>query len=788
MNTTNLKRKLFILIYFVTFSIFLYYWKGHPIVSLIGTCVFSSIAYAISTTWLISSFRKITGKQRYIWLWLGLCGFCLLVAQLYWTIYQITFQTIPYGNLGDLIRLIGYVMNLIALFYVMKVMKDTIPMIAFLFHVVILMIVGFSICWSFIIHPILNYPRELSVLSSSISTGYILLDASLFFAIICLLYSSFNPAVRKVFYMISLPLLIQIMADAFYNYQSYYEKYTNGNYVNLLWPMAQLLMGLSALLSREFQWIQRESRMKIGSPENKGFYITYISSGLFLIVSLVYHQGKLDVLQIGIYLIMLLLLFKQVFSTIENRRMIEKLYRLAGSESTNQTGTGSTKRGNYIQGLFLKIEELVHFDALTKLANNSLFHKRVQLEIDLMQHREGKFSILFIDMDRFKNINDRLGHHGGNLLLQQIADRFCSTLGGKAMISRMSGDEFTILLPDTNQQKSILVAEKIIHEFSKPFFIKGNEVYSTASIGISIYPDHGNDVDVLMKNADTAMYLAKEEGKNQFKIFSVTLQQKQTRRIELESQLRRAIQQEQFLLYYQPLVELGSGGVVGTEALIRWNHPELGMISPLEFIPLAEDTGLIEPIGTWVMKTACQQMKEWQEAGLTNIFISVNVSAKQFKDPLFTSKVVGILSETGLDPHLLKIELTESVLQDIEIMIPILMRLKDLGVKIAIDDFGTGYSSLAYLKHLPIDCLKIDKAFIDELIDNPEGPLVKTIMSMGKNLQYEVIAEGIETKEQVKFLKEIDCVLGQGYYYSRPLSATEFESYVNESYLTAAVS
>lgn len=185
MNTTNLKRKLFILIYFVTFSIFLYYWKGHPIVSLIGTCVFSSIAYAISTTWLISSFRKITGKQRYIWLWLGLCGFCLLVAQLYWTIYQITFQTIPYGNLGDLIRLIGYVMNLIALFYVMKVMKDTIPMIAFLFHVVILMIVGFSICWSFIIHPILNYPRELSVLSSSISTGYILLDASLFFAIIC---------------------------------------------------------------------------------------------------------------------------------------------------------------------------------------------------------------------------------------------------------------------------------------------------------------------------------------------------------------------------------------------------------------------------------------------------------------------------------------------------------------------------------------------------------------------------------------------------------------------------
>jgi EAL domain-containing protein (putative c-di-GMP-specific phosphodiesterase class I) len=335
------------------------------------------------------------------------------------------------------------------------------------------------------------------------------------------------------------------------------------------------------------------------------------------------------------------------------------------------------------------------------------------------------------------------------------------------------------LIENTNNDQATEVAMRILAEFSTPFELNGEEYFVTSSIGISIYPTDGMDQETLIKNAGTAMYVAKGRGKNKFQFYSANFNGNSSHKMELENGLRKALEQNQLSLYYQPQIELTTGQVVGFEALLRWMHPKFGMISPDEFIPLAEETGLIVPIGKWVLKTACEQNTAWQKAGLTAVTVAVNISVCQFQDENFVDFVMDALDDTGLDPEYLELEITESVMQDLEKSKYLLNELKKLGVSLAIDDFGTGYSSLSYLRHLPIDKIKIDKSFVDDILyHSNQGLLVKTVIDMGNHLQFSVIAEGVELKEQLEFLQQNECNIGQGYYFSQPLPAEKMEDYL----------
>lgn len=418
------------------------------------------------------------------------------------------------------------------------------------------------------------------------------------------------------------------------------------------------------------------------------------------------------------------------------------------------------------------IETMAYYDSLTGLPNRNKFRQHLN---HIINQEDGQMvAVLFLDLDRFKMINDTKGHTVGDLLLQKVAERLKIAVRNEGMVSRQGGDEFIILLENTNKEKVTKTAQRILDAFSSSIDLDHQEFFITPSIGISLYPKNGKDEETLIKHADTAMYLAKEQGKNNFQFYTPILDGLSLRKMELENGLRKALEQNHLLLHYQPQVDISTGEMVGIEALVRWPHPEHGYISPAEFIPLAEETGLIVPLGKWVLKEACQQMKNWHELGERAIPIAVNISVRQIQDEAFVEYIKHILSEVGLEAQYLELEITESIMQNIEKSTKILNQLKEIGVKLSIDDFGTGYSSLSYLKHLPIDTIKIDKSFVDDIVNHSsQGTMVKAIIDMGHNLKFMVIAEGIETKEQVQYLKENGCHIGQGYYFSRPLPASE---------------
>jgi diguanylate cyclase (GGDEF)-like protein/PAS domain S-box-containing protein len=415
-------------------------------------------------------------------------------------------------------------------------------------------------------------------------------------------------------------------------------------------------------------------------------------------------------------------------------------------------------------------------DVLTNLPNRMLLNDRITQTISLARRQNRPFAVLFLDLDHFKYINDSLGHSIGDQLLQSVSKRLLSTVRGSDTVSRQGGDEFVILLSEiAHPVDAATSAKKILLSLSAPHSVGGQDLNIDSSIGISIYPEDGKDAETLIKNADTAMYHAKESGRYNFQFFKREMNLKAVERQSLESSLRRALVQKEFLLHYQPKVNLASQKITGVEALIRWQDPDRGSVPPCQFVPVAEDCGLILPIGSWVLHEACRQAREWQDAGLPFKRISVNVSAPEFRAETFLAGVRNSLRETGLEPRYLDLELTESVLmQHADLSAVKLHALKTLGVHVAVDDFGTGYSSLSYLQQFPIDILKIDKSFVHKITaDSDDSSMVSAIIGMGKNLKQRVIAEGIETHEQLAFLQARHCAEGQGYLFSQPLPADQ---------------
>jgi diguanylate cyclase (GGDEF)-like protein/PAS domain S-box-containing protein len=430
-----------------------------------------------------------------------------------------------------------------------------------------------------------------------------------------------------------------------------------------------------------------------------------------------------------------------------------------------------------------RVRYMATHDALTTLPNRVMFSQLLNHEIEVAKRYKRNFAVFFLDLDRFKFVNDTLGHEAGDKLLQEVGSRFKACVRAADVVARLGGDEFVVLLQELGEREQIeMIARKFLSAALKPVDVSGHECRVTASIGICVYPGDGDDEASLMKNADIAMYLAKEEGKNNFQFFSEDIRAHSLERIELESSLRRALERSQFSLQYQAKLDLKSRRITGVEALLRWRHPHLGMVPPAQFIPVAEETGLIVPIGNWVLRTACEQNMAWQREGLPPVCMAVNLSARQFADEALPEEVRAALRESGMRPELLELELTESmVMRNAERAARVLADIKKMGVRIAIDDFGVGYSSLAQIKRFPIDTLKVDRSFIRDLEKNAEDrAITKAIINMGKTLSLSVVAEGVESAAQQTFLVDHDCDALQGYYFSKPIDQDEFAAFVRK--------
>jgi diguanylate cyclase (GGDEF)-like protein len=420
---------------------------------------------------------------------------------------------------------------------------------------------------------------------------------------------------------------------------------------------------------------------------------------------------------------------------------------------------------------------MAEHDFLTGLPNRSLLMARLAQAVSLAQRHRKRVALLYLDLDHFKHINDSLGHTIGDQLLQAAAKRLQASIRLSDTVCRQGGDEFVVLLAEVESAgDAAFTASKLIEVMAEPYLIGDHRLHVTLSIGISLYPDDGKDVEAMVTNADIAMYHAKNSGRNSYKLFAAEMNVRAVARQAVRQALRQALEQQQFTLHYQAKVSLATGAITGAEALVRLRNNGNGLIFPAKFVGIAEDCGLILPIGRWVMREACRQTAAWLKDGLDMGQIAVNVSAAEFHGTDFLAGLRTILAETGLDPHHLEIELTESgIMQDTENTTEVLRALKDLGIQIAIDDFGTGYSSLSYLRRFPIDTLKIDQSFVADIEDESgEAPIVSAIIAMGKSLKLRVVAEGIETDQQLAFLQSRACTEGQGYFFSRPVPAADF--------------
>jgi diguanylate cyclase (GGDEF)-like protein/PAS domain S-box-containing protein len=425
-----------------------------------------------------------------------------------------------------------------------------------------------------------------------------------------------------------------------------------------------------------------------------------------------------------------------------------------------------------------RLEHQASHDALTGLANRDLLHDRLRQAIARAERQQHGVAVAFLDLDNFKYLNDSLGHSAGDELLKIVAHRLRTCVREGDTVARLGGDEFVLVLVDQSGAEAVSqVVRRVLEKASEPYFLAGRELNTSASLGVSLYPQDGTDAETLLKNADAAMYRAKAQGRNNFYFFTAEINASLHERMALEHGLRQALERGEFLLDYQPKVELASGFLIGAEALVRWMHPEHGLLSPARFIPVAEETGLIVPVGEWILRAACTQAQRWRSQGLDLSLLSVNISARQFRSPNLVDQIAGALSESGLPGGCLDLEITESLMmEDVQEFIARLRTLKELGVQLSVDDFGTGYSSLNYLKQFPVDRLKIDRSFVCDIATDPgDAAIVQAVIQLGHVLGLAVTAEGVETGEQLAFLRRHGCDEGQGYYFSKPLKPAQFE-------------
>ncbi|MDL4842290.1 putative bifunctional diguanylate cyclase/phosphodiesterase [Aquibacillus rhizosphaerae] len=707
---------------------------GAPI--LIGT---------LSLSWLFKAYRTTTNNQRYFWLLLTIGLLFYIISNSHWLYLQLTQGQIEYSAVSYVLWLISYIVFIIALIYKIKIIHTTISTSTYIFNIFVFMAFAASVSIHFLINPALAY-ADYSLFTTITTIAYPIFDLTILFTITILYYLSKHSKEKKIMLFIIVGFVTHVVADSWYAYLAITDGYQPGNLIDFIYIVGLMLIGFAGLLAQE-NVVEPKWQIK-DYFQGRETYFPYLSVIILLILVIQSYQWALNPLSIGLSITFFMIIGRQLFIMEKNKNLANQYKYLA------------------------------FHDSLTGLKNRNSFKEELSEIMGRTKVEHGSLALIIIDLDRFKNINDTLGHFVGDYILKETSKRLSESLHVDERIYRISGDEFVVVVPNASEQGCVRTAELILAVFHNPYIIHNHEVSITPSMGISIYPNNGDNGDTLLKNADAAMYVAKENGKNNYQFFDSELNEITARKMKLDTELRRAIKRNQLTLVYQPKVELCTGKTIGMEALLRWNHPQLGFISPVEFIPVAEETAQIVNIGKWVLETACKQTKIWHDSGFPYLCVSVNVSVLQFRQHDFVDKVKTVLETTGLSPEFLELEITESIMQNVNESKVVLHKLRDLGVKTSIDDFGTGYSSLHILKELPIDTIKIDKTFIDDIDEHAHSAMVKTIVDLGLNLNLNVVAEGIEYQYQAHALVGYKCGYGQGYLFSKPANPVEFEKYL----------
>lgn len=783
-STLEKRSKYFIGIYILSYYALIIFFKDEKELILHGGNVFEVIAPFVSFVFIIKQFFHLKKEKiRYYWLLTAVATFSygvgMVIFRYHFTFYPDTHNT----NLSDLFWYISIILYIFALVFMQSLTKNISKTVQYIFDIIIVMIVVSSISWHFVISPILDSAIELGFMYTVVSVSYPIAILVMLFALLSLYYMSQSVLPKKVFIINVIAFSILLFANMDYLYLTLNNVYLSGSYIDPLWPLSMLLFGLASLYNKKECGVleQTEPEQKRRSGKIIDFltiklmlpYLSVITIFIFMI-----FQGDLAInsLVIGSIASTLLIIIRQILTLVQNSELIFETKELNRELEikVQQRTKEIIEKNQELEESLRKIEYIAYHDSLTSLTNRRYFEEKIESAIQETNRLNSRFAIMFIDLDRFKFINDTLGHHTGDLLLVSVSNLLKKIVGKDNVVSRQGGDEFMILVRNTTKEKVEKLAERIINELQKPISINGNELFITSSIGISLYPDHGSSLNSLIKRADTSMYSAKEQGKNRYQTFNVSMDDHITLKVNLENGLRKAIEHDELSIAYQPKLELLSNEIIGVEALLRWKHSEYGNISPSTFIPLAEETGLILKLGDWVLREACLQLKKWEDEGVEHLGVSVNVSTIQFLQKDFVEKVEAILKDTLADPVYLELEITESSTMDTELVISKLRKLKQLGIKISIDDFGSGYSSLSHIKNLPIDILKIDKSFINDIEnDQSNQAIVSTILALATNLNLKTIAEGVENERQYQILKEKGCDQIQGYYISKPVPVAE---------------
>lgn len=691
----------------------------------------------VSTYWLFKTSQRVAKENRLFWLFLSGGTFFSAFGTLVWIVLLPMTHSIQTPVISSTLWIGAYFFYFSALLFKLRKTSAVLARASYFFNLAIYMVAAGSISYYYLLHP-LYYLQEQSFWLNAVTLLFQFADLGIFFCIVTLYYLIQLERNTHTLIFLVIGLLLQVIGDIFFVYLTIQGTYDAGEWVDLIWTLALLFIGFTGLY-------HVPDKLPHSFKPNRPFFkreFLFPYASIFLLSLLMFesYDWRFNALSLGWFTIFTFILVRQTIVLMKNNRLVKEL------------------------------ENVAYKDRLTGLGNQSAF---LQDQFNFKNH-QNSVALILIHLNRFKVFMDAFGHQVGDQIIQTMSRRLSAVLPQGVHLFRTSENEFTILFPYEHEKEIHTYCDEIMIHVQSALKISHHEIHLIPRLGVSLYPRHSRDMEELQRLANEALYRSPRTNQPFYAFYDQTLSLRLLQHLEMENHLRNALQRNEFEVYYQPKVQLSTENIVGMEALIRWKHPEFGFISPAEFIPIAEESGLINQIGEWVLRTACAQNKTFQTMGFAPLLLSVNVSSLQFQNPLFTQMVEQVLQDTGLQAQWLELEITESIVQDIQESITILQELARLGVQTSIDDFGTGYSSLNVLEHLPIDTLKIDKSFVDRLNDDPSSPIVKTIIELGMNLNLSIVAEGIETAQQKMILQHYGCPIGQGYLFSPPVEAKTF--------------
>lgn len=762
-----------IMLYTIGYYLWIMFFNGTNMNRMIISNILQTIPPLLVFILLLKTYIKVKMQKEKFWLLLTIgCGSYLL-SQLIWDYSEIFLGIYnPAFSISALLWPTTTISYIIALSIKANQKKDFKSANIFVIDTLTIMCIAVAITWLYSIQPVFNNMTNRNILPDIVYLAYPVFNLVCLFASVNLYFSLGQQDIeRKPLYIICLSFLVMFIANSIYSHLSILEIYASGSFMDPLWSLYILLLGFATIVQNELPSDAKNARNQdqIESFPPKLFIAFPFISVILLFGLMLFFNSK--VVWFCSALSISLITLRYVLTIMQNKQLISSLGQL------NSTLEGKVTERTH------ELYNMAFYDQLTGLPNRRMFEGSLKKSVFHAYQNNTPLGLMFLDLDRFKTINDNFGHSYGDLMLREIADRIKVCTDENCIITRQGGDEFAVIIENNNSTEYLSdLAHRILLEITKPINLFGQNLHISCSIGIALYSRSCEDPETLMRYADAAMYYSKEKGKNTYQFYTVGLDVLISKKLELETELSKALENQELSLYYQPQVNIISGDITGAEALLRWKHPVLGFISPQDFIPIAEESGIIKEIGQWVLKTACIQAMKWQDEGYNNLKIGVNISPKQIQTDNFVEIVTNIIEETKLLPEYLDLEITESAsFQNEADVIKKLNELKKYGVKISIDDFGTGYSSLSYLNKLPIDTLKIAQEFVKNIkVDESNKAIISSIIAVAKSLNLKVIAEGVEESYQYNFLKSQNCFDMQGYIFGKPLPPEEFILLIKE--------